>query len=79
MTSDELQALRNNIADAETAYRDLMLGNNVARFVDQNREQVEFSSATRSELYTYIQQLKAQLPCGDAMRPVWPTPLSPYF
>lgn len=62
MTQIELQQLVYKITEAEDAYHDLMTGRAARIVIDQNGERVEFVAANRSALYTYIQQLKAQLP-----------------
>lgn len=72
MTAEEVTALKNKISDAEAQYHKLMLGQTARVIVDQNGERVEFNSANRSHLYTYIQQLKAQLPDEYVFQPVKP-------
>lgn len=54
------------IAEAEKAYHSLVLGKAVVELTDQNGEKVRFAQAKRSDLYQYIQQLKAQLCAGSA-------------
>lgn len=61
------------IAEAEKAYHALVLGTAVVEITDQNGEKVRFSAAKRSDLYQYIQQLKALLDAGSAT-PVTPGP-----
>lgn len=62
MTDEELAELRNKIADAEAKYHQLQLGNVARVIVDQNGERVEFTVVKRSDLYAYLQSLRAQLP-----------------
>lgn len=67
MTEQQKIELRAKISDAESKYHQLMLGLMPRVIVDQNGERVEFVASNRSALYTYIQQLKSQLPGEYAM------------
>lgn len=50
---------------AESAYHDLMTGNAVTVFVDQNGERVEYARAKAGDLYSYIIQLRGLIaPAG---------------
>lgn len=49
------------LAQAESAYHDLMTGSATKVFVDQNGERVEFIAAKKSDLYSYIQQLRGSV------------------
>jgi gpW len=67
LTAQQQVTLQQQITDAETAYHNLMTGRMARVVVDQNGERVEFAAARKSDLYTYIQQLKAQMPsCAAA-------------
>lgn len=55
------QPLVEKLADAREAYHDLMTGKAVRVVVDANGERVEFTAANRQALYSYIQQLAAQV------------------
>ena len=56
MTCDK-EALKQKLAEAQRAYHDLMLGQQVRVFVDQNGERVEYTAANASRLQAYIQSL----------------------
>jgi hypothetical protein len=64
------------IANAQTAYDDLMTGNKANVIIDQNGEQVRYTPATATSLYTYLQQLQAALfnltaaPCDKVSGPI---------
>ncbi len=63
------------LQEARTAYHALMLGTSARVVVDQNGERVEFVAANKAALYSYIQQMEAQLGvgCGGV-----PTPSAAY-
>jgi hypothetical protein len=46
------------LAEARTAYHNLLIGNNARVVVDQNGERVEYSAANQAALVTYITQLE---------------------
>ncbi len=46
---------------AERAYHALMTGRSVAKFRDQNGEEVTYTVANRTQLAAYIQELKREL------------------
>lgn len=79
LTPQQVQDLKNKIADAEAQYHSLMIGTSVTAFVDQNGEQMRYSVQTRADLYAYIQELKAALPTSDASYVAYPKPLSFFF
>jgi len=49
------------LTEAESAYHKLMTGTAVVEFTDQNGDKVRFSQASRSNLYQYIQTIRAAL------------------
>lgn len=55
------QKLKNNLADAEKAYHNIMTGTAPKVIVDQNGERVEYNTANAGRLAQYIQDLKRQL------------------
>lgn len=61
--------------DARKAYHALMTGTSPRVVVDQNGERVEFTAANKQGLYSYIQQLEAQLGAGCGGTP---TPMAQY-
>lgn len=72
-TTAELQAY---LIEAETAYRDLMLGKAVVEVRDSNGETVRYSNANASRLKSYIKELKAEIAGTSStphrvMRPTW--------
>lgn len=65
----QIEALKKLLEDALKAYHNLLTGKMARVFVDQNGERVEFTAAKKTDLYNYIQQLKAELGypgCGSA-------------
>lgn len=70
MTEAELISL---LAEAKTAYHNLMTGQAMVEVRDQNGENVRFSQINRAALYSYIQELERKLckPAGArANRPM---------
>lgn len=57
-----------NLADARAKFHQLVTGQLARVFVDQNGERVEFTAASRDDLYTYIQQLSAEVECPAPRR-----------
>lgn len=49
------------LAAAEEAYHDLVTGQSVRVFVDQNGERVEYTAANQRTLARYIQELKQSI------------------
>ncbi len=63
------------LAEAEKAYHQLVMGGGIRVIKDQNGEQVEYTSANRQALYSYILQLRSMLgvgPCGSEAQPTRP-------
>lgn len=61
------------LVQAEAAYHQLQIGGAVTVFIDQNGERVNYTVGNKSDLYSYIQRLRAQIanPCADqVMRPL---------
>jgi hypothetical protein len=50
------------LAEAESAYHALMTGQALVEITDQNGDRVKFAQARKSDLYTYIQNLRSQCP-----------------
>lgn len=75
MTLEERQKLLARLAEAETAYHQLMLGMKATVIVDQNGERAEFQTTTSGRLAAYIQELKRQLGllsgCSTGPMQVW--------
>ena len=63
MSCTDIQA---KLAEAEKAYHELMLGQSVRVFVDQNGERVEYTAANKLALQSYINQLRSQMPDGSS-------------
>ena len=53
--------LEEQLADAKTQYHLLVTGQQAKVYVDQNGERVEFTSANRGSLRSYIQELERQI------------------
>jgi hypothetical protein len=49
------------LADAQSAYHDLITGRQARVFVDQNGERIEYSPASQAKLSAYIEELKRQV------------------
>lgn len=49
------------LAEAQAAYHELVMGKAPRVVVDMSGERVEFVAANRQQLYLYIQSLQAQL------------------
>lgn len=49
------------LAEAQTAYHNVMIGGGVTAVVDQNGERVEYSRANAAGLARYIASLQAQI------------------
>lgn len=63
------------LAEAEKAYHQLMLGQSVRVFVDQNGERVEYTAANRDALLNYINALRSQITSGSCGAPKVNKPL----
>lgn len=68
LTDADKARLRIRIRSLEDAYDALISGMAVKRFVDQNGEQVEYTTANTAKLLQYINELKAQLDCSFARK-----------
>lgn len=66
LTDAEKTVYRERLRKAEIAYDALMTGKSVKRFVDQNGETVEYTSANADRLAAYIESLKQLLDCNRA-------------
>lgn len=53
--------LQEQLAQAEQAYHELLIGQSARVVVDQNGERVEFTATTRASLRQYIEQLKLRI------------------
>lgn len=53
--------LAEKLAEAEAAYHSLVTGTQPKVVVDQNGERVEYTAASATRLYLYIQQLKREI------------------
>lgn len=56
-----LEQLKTYLAEAETAYHQLMTGKMIVMVRDQNGEQGQYNQASKSALASYIAQLKQQI------------------
>ena len=53
--------LQQQLDEATTALHNLMIGRNVVEVVDQNGERVRYTSANKSDLQSYINDLRRQI------------------
>jgi len=60
-----MATIADRLAEAESAYHDLMTGKAVVEVTDQNGEKVVFHRASASKLAQYIQSLKTQVGSGN--------------
>lgn len=56
------------LAEARAAYHEIMTGQAVSRFVDQNGESVQYTRANIKQLESYIAKLEAEL-ANPGVRP----------
>ena len=64
LTADEIAAIKARIVKLTAAYDAIMSGTAVKRFVDQNGEQVEYTTANAANLLALIRSLQAMVdPC----------------
>lgn len=56
-----METVQQRLEEAEKAYHQLLTGQSVRVFVDQNGERIEYSVASRANLAAYIQMLKTSL------------------
>lgn len=68
LTPTEIAAIKVRIAKLETAYDDILSGRAVKRFVDQNGEQVEYTTANAARLLAFINELKSMIDCSFKRR-----------
>ena len=68
LTPAEKAAIRARIIKLEAQYDDIISGRAVKRFVDQNGEQVEYTTANSAQLLAFINSLKAMIDCGFQRR-----------
>lgn len=61
MTPEERQKLEKRLEQAEHALHELLTGESVRVFVDQNGERIEYAAGNAVRLQSYIQNLKLQL------------------
>jgi len=78
LTAAEIAAIKVRIAKLEAAYDAIMSGTGIKRFVDQNGEQVEYTTANAANLLALINSLKAMIDCGFA-RSYKPRPIGFVF
>lgn len=57
------------LVEAETAYHEIMTGQAVSRFVDQNGESVSYSKVNIGGLEAYIARLKGELAAAPGTVP----------
>lgn len=64
----DLALLQTRLAEAQQAEHEIMTGQNVRRFIDQNGESVEYSRANINQLQNYIRKLQQQIrDCQNAV------------
>lgn len=61
LSAEDKALLTTRLTSAESALHDLMIGNSVRVFVDENGERIEYSAANIQRLRAYIWDLKQQL------------------
>lgn len=61
LTPEEIVAIKARIVKLEAAYDAIMSGTAVKRFVDQNGEQVEYTTANAGTLLAFINSLRAKI------------------
>lgn len=66
LTPSEIAAIRIRIAKLEAQYDAIMAGTAVKKFVDQNGEQVEYTTANSAKLLAFINELRAMVDCNFA-------------
>lgn len=67
-----MATVQDQLAEAQAAYHDLLLGKAVARCRDANGEEIQFAQANRSALSAYIASLQAQIGNGGCTGPMRP-------
>lgn len=58
------------LKEAEDAYHQLMMGQQIVMIRDSNGEQIQYSNASAQRLAQYIATLKAQLGLGGVSAPM---------
>ena len=72
LTDAQRAILTARLAEAETAYHNLMVSGQAKVFVDQNGERIEYTTSSARNLMAYIASLRYQLnPCGAGPLNVW--------
>lgn len=68
-----LGATQEMLDEARAAYRSLAMGSGIARFKDQNGEEVSYSRTNMADLANLIRMLEIELGLVPVMRPmkVW--------
>lgn len=66
LTAQEKAAIKLRITKLEAAYDAIMSGTAIKKFVDQNGEQVEYTTANSAKLLSLINELKAMVDCTFA-------------
>lgn len=66
LTPEERAAIKARITRLEASYDAIMTGRAVKKFVDQNGEQVEYTTANAGNLLKLINELKAMVDCTFA-------------
>lgn len=68
----DVATLQLRLTEAENAYHQLMLGQQIVMIRDSNGEQIQYSNASASKLAQYITTLRSQLGLpGGASAPMW--------
>lgn len=78
LTQAEKAAIRARITKLEADYDAIISGRAIKKFVDQNGEQVEYTTANAAKLRTFIDSLKAMIDC-DFSRRYKPRPIGFVF
>lgn len=68
LTPEEKAAIKARIIRLEADYDAIMSGRAVKKFVDQNGEQVEYTTANSTKLLALINDLKAMVNCEFARK-----------
>lgn len=71
LTPEQCTVLQDKLTDATSQYHSLVTGTAARVVVDQNGQRVEFTSANRTNLLSYISMLQGQINacCGGAASP----------
>ena len=71
----QLATMRTRLSEAEAAEHDIMTGQGVRRWIDQNGESVEYSRANLTQLQAYIQRLRNDIQVCEGTRTTYTGPL----